>query len=72
MIDQETIWCDLDESQRAQVMEAMQVGNPWGVDCLTSQDDSFFDFVPRPDDPANFDQQAGFCESMDKMSWLNT
>ena len=31
---------------------------------------AYFNFVPRPDDPANFDQQAGFCYSRDPVSFL--
>ncbi len=31
---------------------------------------AFYNFVPRPDDPANFDQQHSFCFSRDSMSFL--
>ncbi len=31
---------------------------------------SFYDFVPRPDDPENFDQQHSFCFSRDSVSFL--
>lgn len=31
---------------------------------------AFLNFVPRPDDPANFDQQASFCYNRDSVSFL--
>ncbi|MDO5309303.1 MAG: hypothetical protein Q4G03_07410 [Planctomycetia bacterium] len=31
---------------------------------------AFFKFVPRPDDPANFDQQHSFCYNRDAVSFL--
>ena len=31
---------------------------------------AYLNFVPRPDDPANFDQQASFCYSKDAVSFL--
>ncbi len=36
----------------------------------TLSTDSFFSFKPRPDDPANYDQQASFCFSNDILSIL--
>ena len=34
------------------------------------ENDAFLNFVPRPDDPANFDQQASFCYNRDSVSFL--
>lgn len=34
------------------------------------QEDSFFNFVPRPDDVANYDQQHSFCYNRDPLSIL--
>lgn len=31
---------------------------------------AFLNFIPRPDDPANFDQQASFCYNRDSVSFL--
>lgn len=31
---------------------------------------AYYNFVPRPDDPANFDQQASFCYNRDPVSFL--
>ncbi len=38
------------------------------LDALENQ--AFLNFVPRPDDPANFDQQASFCFNRDPVSFL--
>lgn len=34
------------------------------------ENEAFFNFVPRPDDPANFDQQHSFCYNRDSVAFL--